>query len=111
MKHNLHNNNNWEGQNPSPLTPKTRKGKETMNKYFSKLAGIFYKAINAWLSNEGADNRLIEAAYPNQDGKADHDAVAEMMALRDKLNSIANACQIGIEHLTETIEIYEENEK
>lgn len=29
MKHNLHNNN-WEGQNPSPLNPKTRKGKETM---------------------------------------------------------------------------------
>lgn len=82
-----------------------------MNKYFSKLAGIFYKAINAWISNEGANNRLIDAAYPNHDGKADHNAVAEMMALRDKLNSIVNACQTGIEHLAETIDIYEENEK
>lgn len=77
----------------------------------SEAADLFYWNINAWLSNPGTITNLLDAAYPNHDGKADHEAVAEMIALRDKLNSIVNACQIGIEHLTETIDIYDENQK
>ena len=47
---------------------------------------------------------LIDIAYPNHDGKQDADAVADMMLLRDNLNSLSNVCQLVIEHINGAIE-------
>lgn len=46
---------------------------------------------------------ILDIAYPNHDGIQDVDNVSELMLLRDRLNSLAKACIVGIEHLNEAI--------
>lgn len=63
-----------------------------------KAAEEFNKALNEFVSESTLS--LIDMAYPNHDGNADANVVADMMALRDRLYSIMNGCEIGIEHLS-----------
>ena len=68
----------------------------------TKAAESFYKALNEFVS-EGT-LPLIDKAYPEHDGNADADVVADMMTLRDRLNAIKNGCEMGITHLSDVID-------
>jgi hypothetical protein len=71
-----------------------------------KEANNLYNQLN---QNIGTD--FIDAIYPNHDGVADHNAAAKLMELRQSLYSVTQACDMVISHLTEAIDLYDENEK
>lgn len=60
-----------------------------------------YQAINHMMSQKGLE--LLDLAYPNHDGEQDAEAVAKMMTLRQTLSSLATACKILQEKLTDAI--------
>lgn len=64
-----------------------------------------YAAVNNFIS-EGSV-ALVDLAFPNHDGKADAEAIATLMLLRQELNSLARACGYAIGSLTEVIDLYE----
>lgn len=67
-------------------------------------------AINHWLNSEGSTNKLIKRVYPNLDGIANDESAADLMALRDTLNSCRLLCEKSIERLTDVIDLYEKND-
>lgn len=54
-----------------------------------------YATINDW----NTDNNLLDMAYPQHDGVKDADAISEMMLLRQSLNRMIQACNIGVLHI------------
>ena len=46
---------------------------------------------------------MMDLAYPGHDGEQDADVVAEMMSLRQTVNSLSAACGILVNKLTEVI--------
>lgn len=66
-----------------------------------------YAKLNNWAS-EGSIP-LLDKAYPNHDGIADHEAIAEMMMLQQSLNSLSKACELGIGNLSRIIDEYNKN--
>lgn len=50
---------------------------------------------------------LIDAAFPKKDGVADNEVISEMMLLRESLNSIVKASELGIKNLSEVIKMAE----
>lgn len=53
---------------------------------------------------EGAFPLLIKL-YPNLDGVINEEQEANMMLLRDSLNSLANMCDFGVERLSAVLEL------
>lgn len=74
-------------------------------------AGNVYSMLNNWLSEEGTTRSLIDRVYPEHDGKADHEAVADLVIIRQTLYSLQMACEKSIERLTEVIDLYDKNEE
>ena len=70
-------------------------------KKLNEQAENTYQAINHMMSQKGLE--LLDLAYPNHDGEQDAEAVAKMMALRQTLSSLAAACKILQEKLTDAI--------
>lgn len=96
---------------------KTRQGaspatkQRNMNK-IEKLnigAELFYKKLNDFL--QVSSKELIETAYPQQDGIANADIIANMLQLRDTLYGIEMGCKKAIIELSEVIEIETENKE
>ena len=73
----------------------------------NKVAEGAYQIINDRMS-EGICE-LLDMAYPNQDGVQDPEVIADMMMLRDTLQSLSKACEIWTKQLTEVIQLDEEN--
>ena len=73
-----------------------------------KVAGGAYQIVNDRMS-EGICE-LIDMAYPNHDGVQDPDVIADMMILRDTLQSLSKACEIWTKQLTEVIQLDGENQ-
>lgn len=73
-----------------------------------KVADGVYQIINDRMS-EGICE-LLDMAYPNQDGVQDPDVIADMMMLRDTLQSLSKACDIWTKQLTEVIQLDGENQ-
>ena len=67
-----------------------------------------YQIVNDRMS-EGICE-LLDMAYPNQDGVQDPDVIADMMMLRDTLQSLSKACDIWTKQLTEVIQLDGENQ-
>ena len=74
----------------------------------NKVADGAYQIINDRMS-EGICE-LLDMAYPNQDGVQDPEVIADMMMLRDTLQSLSKACDIWTKQLTEVIQLDGENE-
>lgn len=74
----------------------------------NKVAEGTYQIINDKMS-EGICE-LIDMAYPNQDGVQDPEVIADMMILRDTLQSLSKACYIWTKKLTEVIQLDGENQ-
>lgn len=70
-----------------------------------KKAGLkadeMYAIVNGLISGNGLS--LLDLAYPKHDGHQDANAVGEMMYLRNTINSLAKACDILTNKLTEAI--------
>ena len=47
---------------------------------------------------------LMDLAYPKRDGVQDAENVADLMLLRESLNSLQKACEISVQHISEAIE-------
>ena len=60
-----------------------------------------YELINDLISHHSLD--MMDLAYPGHDGKQDADVVAEMMSLRQTVNSLSVACNILVNKLTDII--------
>lgn len=75
--------------------------KTTEIKKLNEQAENTYQAINHMMSQKSLE--LLDLAYPNHDGEQDDKAVAEMMMLRQTLSSLATACKILQEKLTDAI--------
>lgn len=73
-----------------------------------KVAEGAYQIVNDRMS-EGICN-LIDIAYPNHDGVQDPEVIADMMLLRDTLQSLSMACDIRTKQLTEVIQLDGENQ-
>ena len=73
------------------------------------VAEKVYQIINNKMS-EGLTS-LIDIAYPEHDGKPNDYVIADMMELRQTLNSLSTACQIWVKELSEVIDIEEEKEQ
>lgn len=73
-----------------------------------KVAGAAYQIVDDRMS-EGICE-LIDMAYPNHDGVQDPDVIADMMILRDTLQSLSKACEIWTKQLTEVIQLDGENQ-
>ena len=74
----------------------------------NKVADGAYQIINDRMS-EGICE-LLDMAYHNQDGVQDPEVIADMMMLRDTLQSLSKACDIWTKQLTEVIQLDGENE-
>ena len=74
----------------------------------NKVAEGAYQIVNDRMS-EGICE-LLNMAYPNQDGVQDPDVIADMMMLRDTLQSLSKACDIWTKQLTEVIQLDGENQ-
>lgn len=74
----------------------------------NKVADGAYQIINDRMS-EGICE-LLDMAYPNQDGVQDPEVIADMMMLRDTLQSLSKACEIWTKQLTEVIQLDGENQ-
>lgn len=70
-----------------------------------------YSILNNWLSEGGVTRHLLDYIYPNHDGKADHEAAADLEMMRQTLHSLQMACEKSIERLTEVIDLYDKNEE
>lgn len=81
-----------------------------MNKINTQAEKI-YSAINNWLSEEGTTQSLIDYVYPNHDGKADHEAAADLEIMKQTLHSLQMACEKSIERLTDIIDLYNKGEE
>ena len=75
---------------------------------FTKAAETFYRMLNEFASK--GNLHLIDLAYPNHDGIADDNVVADIMLLRDCLNAIKNGCEISINDLSRVVDNYNEQE-
>ena len=73
----------------------------------NKVADGAYQIINDRMS-EGICE-LLDMAYPNQDGVQDPEVIADMMMLRNTLQSLSKACDIWTKQLTEVIQLDGEN--
>ena len=73
---------------------------KTINE-ITKAAENFYKELNEFIS--AGTLPLADLAYPDHDGKADAYVVADMMKLRDLLDSIKAGCEMGVNHLSDII--------
>ena len=73
-----------------------------------KVAQGTYQIVNDRMS-EGISN-LIDIAYPNHDGEQDPEVIADMMLLRDTLQSLSKACEIWTKQLTEVIQLDGQNQ-
>lgn len=60
-----------------------------------------YELINDLISHHSLD--MMDLAYPGHDGEQDADVVAEMMRLRQTVNSLSVACDILVNKLTDII--------
>ena len=74
----------------------------------NKVAEGAYQIVNDGMS-EGICE-LIDMAYPNHDGVQDPAVIANMMMLRDTLQSLSKACDIWTKQLTEVIQLDGENQ-
>lgn len=74
----------------------------------NKVADGAYQIIKDRMS-EGICE-LIDIAYPNHDGVQDPDVIADMMMLRETLQSLSKACDIWTKQLTEVIQLDGENQ-
>ena len=72
-----------------------------------KIAEGTYQIVNDRMS-EGIYN-LIEIAFPDHDGVEDPEVIADMMLLRDTLQSLSMACEIWTKQLTEVIQLDGQN--
>ena len=72
-----------------------------------KIAEGTYQIVNDRMS-EGICN-LIDIAFPNHDGVEDPKVIADMMLLRDTLQSLSMACEIWTKQLTEVIQLDGQN--
>lgn len=79
--------------------------KEQIKKLNNDVESV-YKRLNEFISVED----LVEIAYPNLDGIADDNAIADMMLLRDNLSSLLKVTDKMVENLSRVIGIYEESE-
>lgn len=61
----------------------------------------FFRDINDFLSQ--GDLALLDVLYPERNGIADADAMADLMLLRDRINGIANGAQMAVKNLTRII--------
>lgn len=82
----------------------------TINNINAQAESI-YSVLNNWLSEGGATRHLLDYVYPNHDGKADHEVVADLVIMRQNLYSLQMACEKSIERLTEVIDLYDKNEE
>lgn len=73
-----------------------------------KVAEGTCQIVNDRMS-EGICN-LIDIAYPNHDGVQDPEVIADMMLLRDTLQSLSMACEIWTKQLTEIIQLDGQNQ-
>lgn len=60
-----------------------------------------YAAINDMISNYAI--KMIDLAYPKHDGEQDAEVIAEMMLLRQSVNSLSTACNLLVNKLTDVI--------
>lgn len=60
-----------------------------------------YAAINDMISNYAIE--MIDLAYPKHDGEQDAEVIAEMMLLRQSVNSLSTACNLLVNKLTDVI--------
>lgn len=74
----------------------------------NKVADGAYQIINDRMS-EGICE-LLDMAYPNQDGVQEPEVIADMMMLRNTLQSLSKACDIWTKQLTEVIQLDGENQ-
>lgn len=74
----------------------------------NKVADGAYQIINDRMG-EGICE-LLNMAYPNKDGVENPDVIADMMMLRDTLQSLSKACDIWTKQLTEVIQLDGENQ-
>lgn len=54
---------------------------------------------------------LVDIAFPEHDGVPNDYVIADMMELRQTLNSLSTACQIWVKQLSEVIDMKEKEEK
>ena len=67
-----------------------------------------YSIINEWNTQGRAP--LIDTAFPNKDGVPDDDVISEMMLLRESLNDLIKASELGVKNLSEVIEMAEKQQ-
>lgn len=60
-----------------------------------------YEAINDLISHYGIE--MIDLAYTEHNGEQDADVIAEMMLLRQSVNSLSTACNLLVNKLTDVI--------
>lgn len=82
----------------------------TINNINAQAENI-YSVLNDWLSEGGSTRHLLDYVYPNHDGKADHEAAADLEMMRQTVHSLQMACEKSIERLTEVIDLYDKNEE
>lgn len=73
-----------------------------MNEIQKQVESV-YAVINAL--NTYGRVPLIDLAYPSHDGVQDAGAVADLMMLRDSLNSLSKACRHCVDNLTAVIQL------
>lgn len=72
------------------------------------IAEGIYQIVNDRMSESICN--LIDVAYPNHGGKQDPEVIADMMLLRDTLQSLSKACEIWTKQLTEVIQLDGQNQ-
>lgn len=86
----------------------------TMNTTITNIntqAENIYSVLNNWLSEGGTTRHLLDYVYPEHDGNPNHEAVADLVIMRQTLYSLQMACEKSIERLTEVIDLYDKNEE
>ena len=76
-------------------------------KEFMKEAENFYGKLNSWIS-EGT-MPLTDMVYPNHDGQANAEAMADLMELRDRLSAILNGAEEGLDRINGLIKNQNDN--
>lgn len=74
-----------------------------------KFATDAYEMTNE--ANSVCATEWLDLRFPEADGKEDEEVTAEMLLLRDLVNSLARACEMLTEKLTEVVEVGEEEER
>lgn len=80
--------------------------KKIINEVTSQAESL-YSVLNHWVSND----QSLDYIYPNHDGIANHEAAADLEMMRQALYSLKRVCEVGIEYLTLTLDVYNENEE